>query len=145
MILLTAFGISFSLLVPVFFSSSLYLVYALDLFCCNLWPLLKRQGPCLNQPRERTKDRAWDLCKCVSFALIEPEEPKIRLAQCRVTLIYILVDIGSLFPNLPTTSGCAAHWSDAILQVRQQIERGVRDPFKNVSFVLICPVEPKIQ
>ena len=59
------------------------------------------------------------------FALIGPEQPKIRLAQCRVTLISLVVNIGSLFPNMPTTSGCAAHWSDAILQARQQIERGV--------------------
>ena len=70
---------------------------------------------------------------------------KDMFSQCIATLIFIFLNIVSLFPNLPTSSGCAAHWSDAILQARQQIERGVWDPFKNVSFVLICPVEPKIQ
>ena len=115
MIQLTAFGISLSLLLPVFFSSSLYLVYPLDLSFINLWPFTRRQGSCLNQPRQQMESRAQIIFKSVLFFLIGPEEPYIWLARCRVTLISLLVNIDSLRPNLRTTSRCAAHWGDSII------------------------------
>ena len=89
--------------------------------------------------------RAQIIFKYVLFVLIGPEEPYIWLAQCRVTLISLLVNIDSLRPNLRTTSRCATHWGDAIIKTRQEIEKGDQYLFKTVSFVLIGLVEPKIQ
>ena len=84
---------------------------------------MRRQGSCINQPRQRAESRSQDLLKFVLFVLIVPEEPNIWLAQCRVTLISLLVNIDSLCPNLRTTSRCAAHWGDAITQAMQETER----------------------
>ena len=53
--------------------------------------------------------------KSFVFALIGSEEPKILLAQCRVTLISLLVIIYSLFHNLQTAFRCASQWENAMV------------------------------
>ena len=85
------------------------------------------------------ESRAQELFKSVLFVLIGPEEPNIW------SLISLLVNIDSLCPNLRTTSRCATHWGDAIIQTRQEIERGDQHLFKTVSFVLIGLVQPNIK
>ena len=145
MILLTAFGIFFSRLVPVFFSSSLYLVYPLNLYFWNLCPLMRGQGSRFNQPRQSMEIRDQEIFKSILFVLIGPEEPNMWLAECRVTLISLLVNIDSFCPNLRTNSRWASHWGDAIIQARIEIENEDQYLFKTVSFVLIFLVEPKIQ
>ena len=67
------------------------------------------------QPRQRMEIRAIDIFKYVLFYLIGPQEPNIWLSKCMVALIFLFVNIDSLFPYIRTTLLCTAHWDDAMI------------------------------